>query len=236
MFRLNENCPAPWRPLLADLFLGNVGNDLEQFLANELASSTSIYPPLDRVFACLDDVAPDDVRVVLLGQDPYHQPGQATGRAFEVPAGFRLPPSLRNVMKLMARDLDTSDVPSGSLAHWPSQGVLLLNTLLTVKKGEPRSHRGVGWETVTDRIIEVVAATGRRSVFLLWGEHAQSKAALVTGEHNLILTAPHPSPLSAHRGFFECRHFSQTNDWLTSHGELPIMWLANDVTTPSLSI
>jgi uracil-DNA glycosylase len=164
---------------------------------------------------------------VILGQDPYHQPGQATGRAFEVPDGVAAPPSLRNILKLLAKDLGRESSHPGLLAHWESEGVLLLNTVLTVSKGEPESHRNKGWEVITDRLIEAVAQSSTQTVFFLWGGHAQKKAKLIEGEQNLVLTAPHPSPLSAYRGFFDAQQFSRANQWLSLRGQPPINWLGD---------
>ena len=210
--------------MLRDLLDGPVGSKLDAFLMSELARGEEIYPALPFVFSCLNTLPPSGVRVVILGQDPYHQPNQATGRAFEVPAGTKLPPSLVNIYKLVEKDLGVRVDSSGLLSHWETEGVLLLNTVLTVNRGQPESHRNKGWERVTDRIIEAVAATRTHTAFLLWGEHAKKKAQLVRGEHNLVLVAPHPSPLSAYRGFFDCNHFSRTNRWLRERQQSPIQW------------
>ena len=227
MIKLWEQCPHAWRSTLEKLLDGSVGHQLEAFLAAEFMSGKEIYPPLESVFKCLQILSATDVKVVILGQDPYHQPGQATGRAFEVAEGVSAPPSLVNIFKALERDLGAVTEGLGLLAHWESEGVLLLNTVLTVSEGQPESHRNRGWEVITDCIIQAIAASQTNTAFLLWGAHAQKKADLVEGEHNLVLTAPHPSPLSAYRGFFDCQHFSQTNAWLTSHGQQPVDWLGN---------
>ena len=227
MIKLWEQCPHAWRSTLEQLLDGSVGQNLEAFLAAEFMSGKEIYPPLESVFKCLQILSATDVKVVILGQDPYHQPGQATGRAFEVAEGVSAPPSLVNIFKALERDLGAATEVRGLLAHWESEGVLLLNTVLTVREGQPESHRNRGWEVITDCIIHAIAASQTHTAFLLWGAHAQKKADLVEGEHNLVLTAPHPSPLSAYRGFFDCQHFSQTNAWLTSHGQQPVDWLGN---------
>jgi len=227
MIKLWEQCPDAWRSPLDQLLDGGVGRQLEEFLAAEVLAGNEFYPPLESVFKCLQVLSVVDVKVVILGQDPYHQPGQATGRAFEVPEGVSSPPSLVNIVKLLEKDLGAVANSSGLLAHWEREGVLLLNTVLTVRKDQPESHRQRGWELVTDRIFEAVVASRTHTAFLLWGAHAQKKANLVKGDNNLVLTAPHPSPLSAYRGFFDCRHFSQTNNWLLSKGQQPINWLAN---------
>ena len=227
MIKLWEQCPDAWRTTLDALLNGDIGQRLEAFLDAELMSGKALYPPIDSVFKCLQVLSADDVKVVILGQDPYHQAGQATGRAFEVAEGVSTPPSLLNIFKMLERDVGPVVESRGLLAHWEQQGVLLLNTVLTVSEGLPESHRRRGWELITDCIIEAVAASDTHTAFLLWGAHAQKKAELVEGSNNLVLTAPHPSPLSAYRGFFDCRHFSQTNEWLLSNGQLPVNWLGN---------
>lgn len=236
MIKLLEQCPPAWQPSLNDLLIGNVGKDLEAFLSAELASGREIYPSIDSVFKCLQTLEIPDVKAVILGQDPYYQPGQASGRAFEVGEGVALPPSLVNILKLLERDLGTKAKSGGLLAHWEREGVLLLNTVLTVNKGQPASHRNRGWELITDRIIEVIVASQTHTAFLLWGAQAQKKAQLVAGDTNLVLMAPHPSPLSAHRGFFDCQHFSLTNKWLALHGQLTIEWLAHSSSCRSLKL
>ena len=227
MSKLLDQCPIAWRPLLDDLLTGSAGKGLEAFITAELAAGREVYPPPESLFTCLQTLKVADIKVVILGQDPYHQPGQATGRAFEVPKGTVSPPSLANIFKLLERDLGRPVEKSGLLARWEQQGVLLLNTVLTVSKGQPESHRNRGWERVTDRIIETIVSSQTSTAFLLWGSHAQKKAKLVIGDNNLVLFAPHPSPLSAYRGFFDCKHFSKTNDWLLSRGEQSINWLSS---------
>ena len=227
MIRLWDHCPQPWRPLLKDLLNGRVGQGLDRFLTAELADGQTIYPAIESVFACLESLSVADVRVVILGQDPYHQPGQATGRAFHVPEGTRSPPSLANILKLLEADFGGRPKSKDLLMHWEEEGVLLLNTVLTVSEGRPESHRNVGWEFITDCIIKAIVESDTRTVFLLWGSHAQKKASLVVGDQNFTLRAPHPSPLSAYRGFFDCRHFSLANDWLVAQGQPPIDWLQN---------
>ena len=165
------------------------------------------------------------MRVVILGQDPYHGAGQAEGLAFSVPAGVAIPPSLINIKKEIASDLgQPSIIPDGHLLPWAEQGVLLLNTTLTVRAGMAASHQGLGWETFTDAIIETINRCCNHVVFLLWGSPARRKGSMIDRTRHLVLEAPHPSPLSAHRGFFGCRHFSQTNAYLTQWGKAPIRW------------
>lgn len=202
--------------------------ELMQFLAGEQAKGKAIYPSRRDWFAALGATPPQDARVVILGQDPYHGPGQAHGLSFSVPPGVRVPPSLVNIFKEMQSDLGISRASHGNLAHWAEQGVLLLNTVLTVEAGQATSHQGKGWERFTDAVIAAVAADPVPKVFILWGSHAQKKAARIAalgadGPH-LILRAPHPSPLSAHNGFFGSRPFSQANDFLVEQGRGAIDW------------
>ena len=221
---LQDICPADWRPALCDVLTSVTAHSIENQLAQELASGHVYYPRFDRLFAALEGLRPSDVRVVILGQDPYHGEYQATGRAFEVSESTPAPPSLVNIGKMLERDLGVAVGNRFQIGRWSEQGVLLLNTTLSVRAGEPESHKGLGWQTITDRIISVVAASEQPTAFLLWGAHAQKKSVLVDGPQNLVLMAPHPSPLSAYRGFFDCAHFSATNQWLASRGEQAIRW------------
>lgn len=221
---LLDICPVDWQPYLTNVLTSDTARGIEQQLAREQVSGTDHYPLYNRLFAALDGLRPHDVRVVILGQDPYHGENQATGRAFEVSEATPVPPSLANIRKLLERDLGVPNGPRFQIGCWVKQGVLLLNTSLSVRAGEPGSHKGIGWHAVTDRIISVTANLDTPTVFLLWGAHAQQKSRLVTGAHNLILRAPHPSPLSAYRGFFDCAHYSVTNQWLVSKGEPAIRW------------
>lgn len=202
--------------------------DLDAFLTNERARGKIIYPPPQDWYAALDATPPDAVRVVILGQDPYHGAGQAHGLSFSVMPGVRVPPSLANIYKELAADLGIAPARHGHLAHWAAQGVLLLNAVLTVEAGQAASHHRRGWERFTDAVVAAVAANSAPTVFLLWGSHAQRKAAAVPrlgpGSPHLVLRAPHPSPLSAHTGFLGCHHFSQTNAFLAAHGRGAIDW------------
>lgn len=185
----------------------------------ERAAGKAIYPPSDQVFAALKLTPLAHVRVVILGQDPYHGPGQAHGLCFSVPAGIKHPPSLRNIFKAIHHDDPSFSVPkSGDLSHWAEQGVLLLNTVLTVEQGKAHSHAKWGWETFTDRVISAVNAQREGVVFLLWGAHAQKKGALIDRTRHHVLETVHPSPLSAHRGFFTAGHFRRTNELLAQQG------------------
>ena len=214
-----------WRTVLDPFWSSDEGQSLRAFLRERLAAGALIYPP--QPLRALELVAPEAVRVVILGQDPYHGPGQAEGLAFSVAPGVRLPPSLRNIFKELQRDLGAPPPADGSLVRWARQGVLLLNACLTVEDGKPASHAGRGWEALTDRLIAHVATQGPPKVFLLWGAHAQKKATLLTGESHVVLLANHPSPLSATRApepFIGCGHFGAVNRWLTARGEAPIRW------------
>jgi len=205
---------------------------LKQFLSEERGKGKAIFPRPRDWFAALDATPPQDVRVVILGQDPYHGPGQAHGLCFSVQPGVRTPPSLVNIYKEMQSDLGIPRASHGYLKHWASQGVLLLNNCLTVESGMAASHQGKGWEKFTDAAVAAVAADPAPKVFILWGSHAQKKAANVPGlgadSPHLILRAPHPSPLSAHNGFFGSRPFSQANAFLEAHGRGAIDWRLPD--------
>lgn len=186
---------------------------------------TTVYPPPDAVFNALKLTAPEQVKVVILGQDPYHGSGQAHGLSFSVPDGIKLPPSLRNILKAIQIDYPDNPTPNnGDLSRWAEQGVLLLNTVLTVEQGNAHSHAKWGWETFTDRVIEQLSQHQQHIVFLLWGAHAQKKAQLIDDSRHCVLKTVHPSPLSAHRGFFDAHHFRQANDYLESVGREPIVW------------
>ena len=201
---------------------------LKSFLVGEKAAGKAIFPKGGEWFRALDLTPAERVRVVILGQDPYHGPGQAHGLCFSVRPGVRVPPSLVNIYKELRADLGLAPPRHGFLEHWAGQGVLLLNSVLTVQAGAAASHRGRGWERFTDAVIRHVAAQPEPVAFLLWGSYAQKKAAFVDsidkGGRHLVLKAAHPSPLSAHNGFFGCRHFSKTNTFLEERGLAPIDW------------
>ena len=198
--------------------------ELKQFLLAERDAGKRIFPSGPNWFRALDLTSLDDVRVVIIGQDPYHGPGQAHGLCFSVPDGVRPPPSLVNIYKELESDLGIRRPAHGFLEHWAKQGVLLLNSVLTVEMGLAASHRGQGWERFTDAVIRLVNAKEQPVVFMLWGSYAQKKAAFVDGSRHLVLKAPHPSPLSAHSGFLGCKHFSKANVFLESRGLAPIDW------------
>ncbi len=198
--------------------------ELEQFLAKEYCERT-IYPSEYDLFNALHYTSYSSVRVVILGQDPYHGEGQAHGLCFSVKRGIEPPPSLKNICREIESDLGIFyKGDSGELCSWARQGVLLLNTVMTVRKGEPASHKGKGWEQFTDEIIRLLNLREDPMVFMLWGGHARSKVGLITNPMHLVLTAAHPSPLSASRGFLGCKHFSQANAFLEQHGFTPIDW------------
>lgn len=213
-----------WKAVLASEFDKPYMQELRQFLVAEQESHT-IIPPNRLIFNAFEHTPFDRVRVVILGQDPYHNIGQAHGLSFSVPRGMDIPPSLRNMYKELATDIPGFEPPAhGDLSSWADQGVLLLNATLTVRAHAAGSHQGKGWETFTNRAIAELSAGRAGIVFMLWGRFAKQKAALIDGRKHLILTAAHPSPLSAYNGFFGCRHFSQANDYLVEQGLPPINW------------
>ncbi|MGI6511805.1 MAG: uracil-DNA glycosylase [Catenisphaera adipataccumulans] len=192
---------------------------------NEAYQTKHIYPARDHIFNALQTTSLADTKVVILGQDPYHGQGQAQGFAFSVPADFPLPPSLQNIYKELEMEYHISLHRNGDLTDWARQGVLLLNTILTVEEGKPLSHANLGWQTFTDRVLAQINKKEDPVVFLLWGAKAKAAMKLLDNPNHLILTCPHPSPLSAHRGFFGCNHFKSTNLFLTRHGKAPINWV-----------
>lgn len=220
--------PADWRAAIEPALGAAALRELGRWLAGEEAAGRTIYPPRDCRLKALELTAVEDVRVVILGQDPYHGPGQAMGLCFAVPEGTRLPPSLANIYKELETDLGIPRPANGDLSGWARQGVLLLNASLTVEHGKAGSHAGRGWEALTDACVAAVAARPAPSVFILWGSHAQAKAARVPelqgDSRHLIIRSPHPSPLSAYRGFFGSRPFSRANAFLESHGRDTIDW------------
>ena len=220
--RKNLVCNA-WDEILQSAFESDYYQNLREFLKAEYSRKT-IYPPMHDIFNALKLTPPEKVKVVLLGQDPYINPNQAHGLAFSVKEGNSPPPSLVNIYKELESDLGISPAATGCLIPWTERGVLLLNTSLTVIAGMSNSHKGKGWEKFTDEVIEHLGGREQPTVFLLWGRNARDKKALITNRNHLILEAPHPSPLSAHNGFFGCRHFSKTNAYLIENGLEPIEW------------
>lgn len=224
--RVLDRVPASWAPVVQTWRESPTGRQLASFLNQRQAAGATIYPA--QLLRALELTARDRVRAVILGQDPYHGEHQAEGLAFSVPRGQRIPPSLRNVFKELQRDLQLPPPAHGHLAAWARQGVLLLNTCLSVEAGRPASHAKQGWEALTDDVIKSLSELNTPKVFMLWGAHAQSKAAwLQKLEHHAVLMANHPSPLSALRGptpFIGCGHFSAANRFLTANGQAPIDW------------
>jgi uracil-DNA glycosylase len=213
-----------WLAVLGDELEQPTMQELRAFLVAEVAAGRRFYPPADQVFNALALTPFDDVRVVVLGQDPYHGAGQAMGLCFSVPTGVPPPPSLQNIYKELASDLGLAQPSSGDLTPWAERGVLLLNAVLTVSPGKPASHAGKGWEQFTDRAIRELSDRREGIVFLLWGRYAQQKGAVVDTARHHVLTAAHPSPYSAANGFFGCRHFSRANELLAAGGAQPIDW------------
>lgn len=214
-----------WHDVLADEKEKPYFKETLQAVAQQRAAGVTVYPPQKDVFNAFKLTELGDIKVVILGQDPYHGPNQAHGLAFSVLPGVAIPPSLLNMYKELEQDIDGFQRPQhGFLKSWATQGVMLLNTVLTVEAGKAHSHARLGWETFTDRVIDAINTHREGVVFLLWGSHAQKKGSIIDAQRHHVLKAPHPSPLSAHRGFFGCRHFSQTNALLSQAGETPIDW------------
>ena len=212
-----------WREALADQWEAPYFGELARFVHDEYRSGT-VYPPASQVFAAFDACPFDRVRVVILGQDPYHGPGQANGLCFSVNPGVRMPPSLVNIFREVSDDTGAPFPADGNLDRWARQGVLLLNATLTVREHSAGSHQRHGWENFTDAAIKALSDRASHIVFLLWGSYAIGKRSLIDESRHLVLTSPHPSPLSAHRGFFGNHHFSRANQYLALHGLPPIQW------------
>ncbi len=215
-----------WDELLQDEFKKDYYLKLREFLKEEYYSK-KIYPDMNNIFNSLKLASYSDIKAVILGQDPYHGAGQAHGLCFSVQEGTPLPPSLQNIYKELYSDLEIPPVNSGELSNWAKSGVLLMNAVLTVREGQPNSHKNIGWEIFTDRVIELLNQRQKPMVFLLWGANARAKKKLITNSAHLILECAHPSPLSAYNGFFGCKHFSKTNDFLKSVGQEPVNWAVN---------
>jgi len=213
-----------WLEALGGEFERDYMQRLRAFLLERKRAGATIYPPGPQIFNALDSTPLSNVKAVILGQDPYHGPGQAHGLCFSVRKGVRPPPSLVNLFKEIESDLGLPVPPHGCLQAWADRGVLLLNAVLTVERGNAGAHQGKGWEHFTDAVVQAVNERCENVVFLLWGSQAQKKGAGIDRQRHLVLKAPHPSPLSAHRGFFGCRHFSKANEWLDSRGVAPIDW------------
>lgn len=215
-----------WQNILTQESQKPYMKDLNSFLLKEAQDGQITYPKGDEIFNAMNMTSFNNIRVVILGQDPYHGEDQAHGLSFSVRDGVKFPPSLRNIYKEISCEYDCTVPKSGDLSHWAEQGVLLLNATLTVRKAEAGSHQNKGWEEFTDAIIRSINDNHENVVFLLWGAYAQKKGSFIDQSKHLVLTAPHPSPLSAHRGFFGCGHFKKANDYLVAHGRTPISWVA----------
>ena len=213
-----------WKARIGDWFARDDMQQLAQFLRQRKAAGATVYPPGRDIFAAFNATPFDAVKLVILGQDPYHGPGQAHGLCFSVLPGVPVPPSLLNIYKELEADLGIARASHGCLLPWAQQGVLLLNAVLTVEDGKPGSHQGKGWEGFTDHVVEVLNRERDGLVFLLWGSYAQKKGAMIDTRRHRVLKAPHPSPLSAHRGFLGCKHFSLANQYLARNGKTPIGW------------
>ncbi len=222
---------ASWKARLQSEFQLPYMQALRDFLLERKRAGAVIYPPGSHYFQAMTLTPFDKVKVVILGQDPYHGPGQAHGLCFSVLPGVAVPPSLVNIYKEIASDLGIEPAKHGFLESWAQQGVFLLNSVLTVERGNAGAHQGKGWERLTDRIVSLLSDERDGLVFLLWGSYAQRKGQMIDRDKHLVLTAPHPSPLSAHRGFFGCRHFSRANEWFQSRGESVVEWALPGVET-----
>jgi uracil-DNA glycosylase len=214
-----------WSDFIAEQSQQTYLKDTLEYVAQKRTEGVTVFPPEQQVFSAFDATPFEQVKVVILGQDPYHGPDQAHGLCFSVLPGIKPPPSLANMYKELVQDIEGFSIPEhGYLMPWAEQGVLLLNTVLTVEQGQAHSHKHLGWEKFTDRVIDEINQHSKGVVFLLWGAHAQKKGKNIDKTRHHVLHAPHPSPLSAHRGFFGCQHFSKTNTLLTSMGKSPINW------------
>ncbi len=221
------NLEPSWHSLLAGEFEQPYMRQLSEFLRRELGMGKRVYPPGREIFAAFDRTPVDAVKVVIIGQDPYHGANQAHGLCFSVQDNVDVPPSLKNIYQEIAADFGEGvhNAANGNLSGWAEQGVLLLNSVLTVEHSRAGSHQGKGWERFTDAVVSNIATRRSGLVFMLWGSYAQKKGAIVDRSQHCVLTAPHPSPLSAHRGFFGCKHFSQANAYIEQQGRTPIDWL-----------
>jgi len=221
---MNVKIEESWKNALSDEFEKDYFKSLTEFVRGEYLSGKTIYPAAKNIFNAFNLCPLDKVRVVIIGQDPYHEPGQAHGLCFSVESGTDLPPSLINIYKEIESDIGHQSKTNGDLTYWANQGVLLLNSTLTVRAHAAASHVGHGWETFTDAVIKMLAQNRKNIVYMLWGSFAQNKAAIVDKNENLVLCSAHPSPLSAYRGFFGNHHFSRANEYLIAHGQTPIDW------------
>lgn len=223
MFQVRKRLNKDWYEILHEEFKKNYFMNMLQFL-REIKRDETIYPPVENIFSALNQTSFNKVKVVIMGQDPYHSPNQANGLAFSVNKNIRVPPSLRNIYKELQSDIACNIPDHGDLSSWAKQGVLLLNATLTVTAGKAGSHQNKGWESFTDTIIKTLSQNKEHIVFILWGAYAKGKESLIDDTKHLILKAAHPSPLSANNGFFGCGHFSKANEYLKNHGMEEINW------------
>lgn len=221
---MNVKIEDSWKNALSTEFEKDYFKKLTEFVRGEYLSGQTIYPAPKNIFNAFNLCPLNQVKVVIIGQDPYHEPGQAHGLCFSVESGFNLPPSLINIYKEIESDIGHKSVTNGDLTAWATQGVLLLNSTLTVRAHSATSHSGHGWETFTDAVIKTITQNRKNVVYMLWGSYAQKKAEIVNKNDNLVLCSAHPSPLSAYRGFFGNHHFSRANEYLIQHGQTPINW------------
>ncbi|KAI0989598.1 hypothetical protein GJ496_011207 [Pomphorhynchus laevis] len=222
---IKGNLADGWLPVMQTQLSKPYFKELSEFLQHEISSKNEIYPTIENMFTFAKCCAFNNIKVVILGQDPYHQPNQAHGLSFSVPKGTTIPPSLRNIYKEISNTTENFKIPNhGYLQSWAKQGVLLLNACLSVRRNMPNSHKDKGWERFTDYLVKAVDQQLSNVVFLLWGAYAKKKSEFVSKKNHCVLTAAHPSPLSANSGFFGCNHFSKTNDYLAKHGLIPIDW------------
>jgi len=221
-----------WKHFLEPEFRKSYMISLKNFLQKEIKQGKTIYPQGRHVFSAMNSTPFEQIKIVIIGQDPYHGPNQAHGLCFSVQPGMKKPPSLINIFKELKEDLNIPYPSHGYLKHWTDQGVFLLNNVLTVEKNRAASHVGKGWEMFTDRIIEIINQQKKGVIFLLWGKFAQNKGHSIDQQKHLVLTSSHPSPFSAHRGFFGCQHFSKANQYLKEHNKEPIGWALPDISHP----
>lgn len=224
MDAIKSPLPESWLKQLGEEFNKEYMVNLKSFLAEELSQNKSIYPNKSEIFSAFNLTPFNKVKLVIIGQDPYHGPHQAHGLCFSVKPGIKAPPSLKNIYKELKSDLNLEAPNHGFLESWAKNGVLMLNNVLTVEQSKPASHQKQGWEIFTDKVVDTLNNECENLVFLLWGSHAQKKAANVNRKKHLVLECPHPSPFSAHKGFLGCKHFSKSNEYLQSHGIKPIDW------------
>jgi len=216
--------PKSWLNIVGGEFEKPYMKNLKSFLLSEKQKGFTVFPPNSQIFTAFHKSEFQDVKIVILGQDPYHGAGQAHGLSFSVLDGIAVPPSLQNIYKELNSDIEKIIPQNGNLTSWADQGVFLLNSVLTVRANEPSSHQKQGWEIFTDQVISTLSVERKNLVFMLWGKYAMDKMNLIDNHKHLILTAPHPSPFSAHKGFFGCKHFSQANEYLIKNGNAVVQW------------